>query len=73
MNSRKSNLTGRVKQKGAVAVEYMILVVFIGLIVAAGSYSLGSLLSQKFGQVGQTLYQAQVVDLPNTDQPASGI
>jgi len=41
------------KQKGSVAVEYMILTVFIGLTIAAGATYLGQALNNQFGHTAK--------------------
>lgn len=64
MKSRKPNLASRNKQKGSVAVEYMILVVFLGLVVAMGASVLGGEISSKFTTIAATVATAQVPVLP---------
>ena len=67
MKNRKPNVASRTKQKGSVAVEYMILVVFLGLVVAAGAATLGKSINMKLGQISNTIETAQVPNLPNTN------
>ena len=65
MKSRKPNLASRNKQKGSVAVEYMILVVFLGLVVAMGAAALGGSINNKFTQIATTVTSAQIPLLPS--------
>ena len=65
MKNRKPNLASRNKQKGSVAVEYMILVVFLGLAFAFGAYTLGQSMNNKLGEISTTIDTAQVPILPN--------
>ena len=64
MKNRKLGLANSKKQKGSVAVEYMILVVFLGLVVATGAALLGGAISTKFTQLGSTVTGAQIPALP---------
>lgn len=68
MNNRKLNSISRKKQKGSVAVEYAILVVFIGLVTAAGAASLGTRMSAEFASIGTALTIAP----PTLPAPGSG-
>jgi len=56
MKKLSSTQVSSKKQKGSVAVEYMILTVFIGLTIAAGATYLGQALNDKFYQTGKMVY-----------------
>lgn len=64
MKNRKLGLANSKKQKGSVAVEYMILVVFIGLVVAAGAALLGGAISDKFTEIGGSVTSVTAPTIP---------
>jgi len=56
MKKLQTNQVNHKKQKGSVAVEYMILTVFIGLTIAAGATFLGQALNRQYFHTGKMVY-----------------